>query len=310
MLADANFEEDVRRKFRVPAPTLVSRLGKSPPVVFSHVQGSSAIAEKSAISRAEDAYAVSIVLSERPVHLEMWLGNRQVDIAPVAKGGTVVAHLETEPAVRFQSDFDFIRFWISKETLDEMADESTGKLSPGLHRPDWGNVDPILFHLGSAATHLLKRRAAGDQLMIDALGVATHRHLARRYGGLPMDEGLLSLGGLAPWQERRAKEYISGNLHRIMTLQEIATECRLSVSHFSRAFKSTTGRSPHRYVLERRVDASKADLLDWDTSLSAIAMRYGFSDASHFSRVFSGVTGETPAAWRRIHGPMRIIRTN
>ena len=53
-------------------------------------------------------------------------------------------------------------------------------------------------------------------------------------------------GGLAPWQERRAKEILSANLDGDVPLKDVARECRLSVSHFSRAFRRTVGVAPHQ----------------------------------------------------------------
>lgn len=107
-------------------------------------------------------------------------------------------------------------------------------------------------------------------------------------------------GGLAPWQERRAKELMSTHLARQIPLALVAGECRLSVSHFARSFKQCTGKPPHRWLLENRVERAKELLLDPEVSLAEVALDCGFSDQSHFTRVFSRTVGTSPGTWRRL----------
>jgi AraC-like DNA-binding protein len=107
-------------------------------------------------------------------------------------------------------------------------------------------------------------------------------------------------GGLAPWQERRAKELLSANLDGNVSLTEVARECGLSISHFSRAFRQSTGMAPHRWLIQRRVEAAKELLRDASSlTLLDIALRCGFANQSHFTRTFAGVVGSSPGSWRR-----------
>ncbi len=64
-----------------------------------------------------------------------------------------------------------------------------------------------------------------------------------------------------------------------------------SRSYFIRAFRETTQRTPHQWLLERRVDQARELLKRSDRSLSDIAMACGFSDQSHFTRTFSQLVG-------------------
>jgi AraC family transcriptional regulator len=107
-------------------------------------------------------------------------------------------------------------------------------------------------------------------------------------------------GGLAPWQERRAKELMSTHLARQIPLALVASECRLSISHFARSFKQCTGKPPHRWLLENRVEQAKKLLLDAELPLAEIALECGFSDQSHFTRVFSRTVGTSPGTWQRL----------
>lgn len=109
----------------------------------------------------------------------------------------------------------------------------------------------------------------------------------------------LRRGGLAPWQERRAKELMMADLSTELTLDRIAEACGLSVSHFSRAFRTTVGQPPHSWLLDQRIDRAKDLLLCSDMSLAEVAVVTGFRDQSHFTRMFGSRAGSSPGAWRR-----------
>ena len=86
-------------------------------------------------------------------------------------------------------------------------------------------------------------------------------------------------------------------------MRQTAAEFDLSVSHFSRAFRTSTGLPPHQWLLRQRVKAAKQLLGVHDLPLSEIAISAGFANQSHFTRVFSSVVGVSPGAWRRdTHG--------
>ena len=84
-----------------------------------------------------------------------------------------------------------------------------------------------------------------------------------------------------------------------MPLKEVARECRLSVSHFSRAFCRTVGVAPHTWLLRHRVEIAKAKLQDSRVPLWEVAQACGFADQSHLTRVFTRMVGVGPGAWRR-----------
>jgi AraC-like DNA-binding protein len=126
-----------------------------------------------------------------------------------------------------------------------------------------------------------------------ALGV----HIAQTYGGMRPVSRLVR-GGLAPWQERRAKEMIAANLDGV-PVKELARECRLSRAHFSRAFHRSVGVAPHNWLIEQRIVLSKKKLRDDRLSLADVAAECGFSDHAHFTRHFTRIVGVTPSAWRR-----------
>jgi len=107
--------------------------------------------------------------------------------------------------------------------------------------------------------------------------------------------------GLAPWQLRRVLDYLEAHLPDAVSLADLAVLSGLSQSHFSRAFKASTGMAPYRWQLEARTQRAKTLLLDTHASLEQIAAATGFADAVHFGRTFRKIVGMTPAAWRKAH---------
>jgi transcriptional regulator GlxA family with amidase domain len=84
-----------------------------------------------------------------------------------------------------------------------------------------------------------------------------------------------------------------------LSLNGVAAACKLSASHFARAFKASTGLPPHQWVMATRIEMARGILASSDTPLVEIAGMCGFADQSHFSRVFARIIGASPGAWRR-----------
>jgi AraC family transcriptional regulator len=106
-------------------------------------------------------------------------------------------------------------------------------------------------------------------------------------------------GGLAPWQLRRATAYMMDNLDNEVGLAELGALVGLSPSHFCTAFRRSTGRPPHAWLKEARMERAKTLLADPRLSLTEVAQTVGYSGQSAFGAAFRRVTGTTPSAWRR-----------
>ena len=124
------------------------------------------------------------------------------------------------------------------------------------------------------------------RLMRCASNFATPRHSAYVKGGLPN------------WRLKRALELLETNQTKTPSLAEIAGPLRLHPTFFCRAFKQSTGLSPHRYLLEHRVNCAKEMMKDQKRTLTEIALNCGFSGSSQFSIVFKRITGISPRGYR------------
>ncbi len=106
-------------------------------------------------------------------------------------------------------------------------------------------------------------------------------------------------GGLAAWQVRNVVQYIDTYLGATIGVDALAEVARLSTGHFCRAFKVTTGETPHAFLIRQRVRRAQTLMLQTDDTLSHIAYACGLTDQAHLTRLFRRVVGATPLIWRR-----------
>jgi AraC family transcriptional regulator len=106
-------------------------------------------------------------------------------------------------------------------------------------------------------------------------------------------------GGLPRWRLKRALQLLEGDASKAHSLSEVAGSIRLHPTSFCRAFKQSTGLSPHRYLLVQRINRAKEMMIDHERPLTQIALDCGFSSSSQFSVVFKRITGLSPRRYRR-----------
>lgn len=97
----------------------------------------------------------------------------------------------------------------------------------------------------------------------------------------------------------QAVKYIGEHLFESLSVEKVADAVSLSPSHFSRLFRSTTGFSPHEYIMLHRIDEAKALLQSTLLSVKEIAFRVGYRSEVNFITAFTEKTGATPTQFRR-----------
>jgi AraC family transcriptional regulator len=182
--------------------------------------------------------------------------------------------------------------------IQRFSQDSGGRRRVYLTPPPSGTIDPIIRHLLVSLSPAFQYPEEENTLFVDHIACALQAHLLHTYATSRSRESP-TRGGLAPWQERRAKDLINDGLGKDLSLARLASECGLSSSHFARAFRQTTGRPPHRWLLERRVEVAQQLLLTSKLSLKEIASACCFADQNHLTRAFSRIVGTSPGSWRR-----------
>lgn len=108
--------------------------------------------------------------------------------------------------------------------------------------------------------------------------------------------------GLPPASLMRVLEHIEMHLAEDVAQRQLAGIARLSMDHFARLFRQSTGLPPHRYVLERRIARARDLVAEQRLSLAEIGYALGFPSQSHFTTMFRRLVGTTPGAYRGMIG--------
>lgn len=101
-------------------------------------------------------------------------------------------------------------------------------------------------------------------------------------------------GHLSAAQLSRVDDYIEAHIDTRLRVEYIAKALSLSAGYFSREFKKVTGRSPHQYIVDRRVKRARGLLVHSKKDLSTIAFDCGFTSHSHMSATFGTCLGVSP----------------
>ncbi len=101
----------------------------------------------------------------------------------------------------------------------------------------------------------------------------------------------------------RLKPYVDENIGEPLSIAAMAGVVALSPFHFARKFKRCTAVTPMQYVMQRRVFAAMAMLIEAPWTNAQIAYRCGFASESHFCTAFKAMMGQTPTAWRTENRP-------
>ncbi|WP_346831477.1 AraC family transcriptional regulator [Pseudomonas abietaniphila] len=109
---------------------------------------------------------------------------------------------------------------------------------------------------------------------------------------------------LAPWRVKRAKALMIELMAQGCSIEQVANECAISRSHFSRAFKNTTGLAPHDWLRQEKIRRAEALLKTGQIPISRVAQECGFSDQSYFTRVFRQLKGISPRRWQSQMGSL------
>jgi AraC family transcriptional regulator len=174
----------------------------------------------------------------------------------------------------------------------------------GLREEPWSRsrrfsdaIDPLAI---AAAQQLRRQLLAGDgidELQCERL-VQTLRE--RTIGVLG---GTIAEPDAASWMTSRrlrlVDDMVEAGLATKLTVEDLASALLLSAGFFSRAFTAAVGKSPHDYIIDRRITRARTLLKDATFDLSTVAHAAGFASHAHMTATFRKRLGVTPSAVRR-----------
>jgi AraC family transcriptional regulator len=180
----------------------------------------------------------------------------------------------------------------SRSLLEPYRVEKTldfGKLHRGLQE------DKTVFRLVEQLHHK-ETLESNNALLVDGLVMALLGRLATladRYAKprpiRSLDKGLLV----------QVEDFLQEDLAANPTTQDLADITGMSIDHFGRCFKQSTGQTPHQYVLAKRLERVKQLLEDSQLSLVEVALTVGFASQAHMNKMFKQHFAMTPGTYRK-----------
>ena len=208
----------------------------------------------------------------------------------------VPAHMPIRSQVAQARRFSHVDLHLEQALLRKRLTGLTLRRSPD---------QPVFLDRGNRIydlTRLLAQEIAQptrSALMLEGLLLAT---LAEIFGAAPEEDLHSARQSLAPPQMQAVARLVDARLDHPPSVAAMAEAAGLSESWFAHAFKQSTGQSPLKWQISRRINAA-ASLMqrDPDAALAEIAAATGFTDQSHLTRAFRALHGMPPAAWRKRH---------
>ncbi|WP_137135058.1 AraC family transcriptional regulator [Rhizobium sp. FKY42] len=223
-------------------------------------------------------------------------GTRRVDGAPLCgrPGALCIMPQGASSEWEITERFEFVHLYIADDELCRLFSETFDRDARLMILPEatFDEAPAVAFALSKLATAL----QSNHHVMAEEASVSMAYQIFAdpRYGG---QKQFTLRGGLAPQVRRRLFDYIEAELHRQISLRELACTANLSEFHLQRMFKQSCGVSPHSFILNRRIEKARRMLASAEP-IAEIAAACGFSHQSHLTRAFKTMTGITPFAYR------------
>lgn len=98
---------------------------------------------------------------------------------------------------------------------------------------------------------------------------------------------------------KKIEQYIYDNIDQNISTKEICSHLNISLSTLFDLFKKETGYTPHKFILNIKIDKAK-ELLSKGEDICDVALEIGFYDQSHLNRVFKRYESITPYEYKKI----------
>lgn len=99
----------------------------------------------------------------------------------------------------------------------------------------------------------------------------------------------------------QCKDYLAQNIHKHVTVEEIAEQLGVSRTYLSNLFSQQEGMTISQYSIRIRLRAAENMLKYSEASIAEIAEYLCFSSQSHFGNLFKQRNKMTPAEYRRLN---------
>lgn len=98
---------------------------------------------------------------------------------------------------------------------------------------------------------------------------------------------------------KKAQEFIEGNFHSKLNIENISAMVHLNSRSFLRRFKKATANTPIEYIQRVRVEAAKKKLESTTNTILEVMISIGYNDEKAFRTIFKKHSGLSPKEYQR-----------
>ncbi|MDA4848434.1 helix-turn-helix domain-containing protein [Hoeflea poritis] len=226
---------------------------------------------------------IGVFRNDQPTH-RLGLGADKTEGIPLKADQGWILPPGATGVCTYDIPLDVMMVEVAPRVLSEV-----GMADPTTIAPVVGDIDPLTLELAMGAEKFNEGGTLYRETMHRALAVQLTNTLQTVEGRIRSIEDV---------RLRRVVEYIHDNLAEDLTLESMSNLAAMSGFHFSRAFKTATGKSPLQYVIAERIELAKVLLKTTGLTISDICFRTGYNDVSRFGQHFKRATGMTPGDFR------------
>ncbi|MEP0919098.1 helix-turn-helix domain-containing protein [Leptolyngbya sp. DQ-M1] len=96
-------------------------------------------------------------------------------------------------------------------------------------------------------------------------------------------------------------DFLEAHYTEEIGLKDVAEAVGYSSTYLTHLVRKQTGQSLHSWLIQRRMKAASALLIETDRSIEEIARSVGYLNVCNFFRQFRQIYGQTPRSWRNQH---------
>lgn len=256
-------------------------------------------------SRSASALPEEIIFPENAIHIytDLPFGyalesriNGKLQKTSIVQGHTLVIPRGTAYWQSDNEESQGITLGFNSSFIARTLCESIDLYSLELY-PQFPIFDPLIYQIGLALKAELEKNRYSSRLYAESAATFLINHLFQNYAFSKQQEQIIT-SGLPKYKLQQIIDYILANLDCNIGLTDLADLAQMSLSHFSRLFKQSTGCSPHQFLIKCRVERAKELLVKSELSIIDITYKVGFANQGHLTNHFKRLLGVTPKVFR------------
>lgn len=212
----------------------------------------------------------------------------------------IVNPMESHGVAREELVNCYMPLFIERSIFEENAYAIAGKSSIQFSNEPF-QYQPQLVELLHSFAYESRMKQLGFNFVMQSMTTQLVAHFIRNV------KSSLSVGNQnLRYKDRKniniAIEFLWENYNMDISFEEVAKTVNYSPYHFIRIFKDVTGKTPHEYLVDIKIQKAISKLKNSKDTITEICFSCGFNNLNHFSSLFRKKVGISPSEYRKTKG--------